>query len=191
MFTNVKTLIVGVAVVIGWATPAWTAEVYDIDPAHSTVVFAVNHLGASVYRGLFRTVSGELTFDEKNPAQSSVMITIDTASVFTGNKKRDEHIKSPDFLNAKQFPKISFESTKVRKAGKTYHVTGKLSLHGVTKTIKVKFKQVGEGKDPWGKYRSGFDGSFSIKRSDYGMSKMIGPAGDKITLLVAVEGIKQ
>ncbi len=125
------------------------------------------------------------------PARSSVSIDVDAASVFTANKKRDKHLRGPDFLNVKQFPKISFRSTKVRKSGKELKVQGKLTLHGVTKPITVRMLLVGKGKDAWGNNRIGFEGSFVVKRSNFGIAKMKGAVGEKLHMIVAVEGIKK
>ena len=158
---------------------------------HSTVIFKVKHFGVSYSYGSFRKVNGKLVVDEKRPAKSSVSIDLDAASVFTANKKRDTHLRSPDFLNVKQFPKITFRSTRIRKAGQDLAVTGKLTLHGVTKTITVKMAYIGKGKDAWGGHRIGFEGSFTVNRADYGITKMKGAVGDKLHLVVAVEGIKK
>jgi len=165
-----------------------TAERYRIDPVHSVVVFRVTHFNVGAFYGLFRKVSGHFVVDGR---RSSVEIKVAAASVFTANRKRDTHIKSPDFLNVKQFPSITFKSTKVRPAGRTFVVRGKLTLHGVTRAVKVKMRRIGAGKDAWGKYRSGFEGKLTINRSVYGMKKMKGAVGDKITLTIAVEGIRK
>ena len=177
--------------VLGTPALAQAAERYDIDADHSTVVFSCKHAGASYTKGLFRKVSGSFTFDETNPGKSAIEITIPSASIYTNHKKRDQHLQSPDFLNAKQYPTISFKSTSIKKAGKGYQVSGKLSLHGVTKNVTVAMAHVGAGKGPYGKFRRGFEGSFTIKRSDYGMTKMIGPVGDDVELTVSIEGIRK
>ena len=194
MKTTVLRLGLPLIAALGMSIPAFSlaqVESYDIDPAHSAVIFRVSHLGYSHTYGRFRKISGRIKVDKKKAANSSVAIEIDADSVYTADKKRDKHLRSPDFLNTKQFPKIAFKSTKVRKSGKTYVITGQLTLHGVTKTVTVKMKHVGEGKDPWGNYRSGFDGSLTVKRTDYGMSKMVGPAGDKIELMISIEGMRK
>lgn len=163
-------------------------EVYDVDPGHSAVIFRVGHFGAGVVYGRFRTLSGEFTIDKK---AAKVKIVVDAGSVYTADKKRDQHIASPDFLNAKQFPKITFESTKVHRTGKTYLVNGKLTLHGVTKPVKVKMKHLGSGKGMRGELRVGFEGSFTIKRGDYGITKMKGAVGESIRMTIAVEGVRR
>jgi len=176
-------------ITFGSMNEAEAGDTYTIDPGHSSVTFKVKHFGIGYTHGRFRKLTGQMVVDKK-ASKSSVKINIEAASVYTNDKKRDKHLKSPDFFNVKQFPTVSFVSSKVAKAGKGYKVTGKLTLHGVTKTVTVKMKKVGEGKDPYGKFRIGFEGSLSIKRSAYNMKKMIGPAGDKISLTIAIEGIK-
>jgi polyisoprenoid-binding protein YceI len=167
---------------------AASAAPYAIDASHSVVLFKAQHFGAGYTYGRFRGVSGTIDLAGK---KSSVSISIDAASIYTAQRKRDGHLKSPDFLNVKQFPKITFKSTKVSKRGKIFSVTGKLTLHGVTKTITVKMAKTGEGKNKMsGKQLVGFEGTFSIDRTAYGMKKLIGPVSKKITLTIAVEAMK-
>lgn len=173
------------------ASPASAGDTYQVDPAHSMVVFKALHLGVGHTYGLFRQVSGTLVVDEKKPEASQVSIEVEAESLYTGDKKRDTHLRSPDFLNVKQYPKITFKSTKVRKAAKGAEIEGDLSLHGVTRSVKVQMDLVGKGKDPWGNDRVGFEGSFQVKLSDHKIAGMPGAVGETITLTVAVEGIKK
>lgn len=171
---------------------AIAAESYDIDAYHSSVLFKVNHMGAANFYGRFNDVSGEVTFDDKNPAKSSVNITVNADSVDTNVKKRDDHLRSPDFFNSKQFPTITFKSKKVEKVNdKAFKVTGDLSLHGVTKTVSFTFNKTGEGKNPKGQKIVGGETSFNLKRSDFGMDYMQGPGmlGNDITLILSFEGV--
>jgi polyisoprenoid-binding protein YceI len=171
---------------------ALAGERYQVDPVHSTVIFKTLHFGVGYQYGSFRKLSGALVVDEERPARSSIQLEVEASSVFTANKKRDTHLRSPDFLSAKQFPKITFESTKVVKRGRdAADVTGRLTLRGVTKTVTVRMKKVGAGKDAWGNYRIGFEGTFTIRRGDYGITKMKGVAGEEIHLIVAVEGMRK
>lgn len=172
--------------------PAFAAPTtFSVDPVHSTVVFSTSHLNVSRFYGRFNDVTGTVVMDEQNPAASKIEVTIKTASVDTWDDKRDEHLKSPDFFNAAQFPAITFASKSVKKTGDTWSVTGDLNLHGVKKEITVPFTKVGEGADPWGGHRAGWHGTFKIKRSDYGMNFMIPGIGDEIELIVSVEGIRK
>lgn len=129
--------------------------------------------------------------DAEDPAESSVAVQIKADGVNTGNKNRDNHLKGPDFLNAKQFRVISFKSTAVKKtAEKMYEATGQLTLHGVKKEIVVTLEEIGRA-DVRGKTVMGFEGKFAIKRSDFGMTGMMGGVGDDITFRVALEGALQ
>lgn len=182
-------LILSTALISGLNNEVQAADNYKIDSLHSSVVFSAKHYGTSNYYGLFNHISGSVQFD-KNPANIKVNLKIKASSIFTNNRKRDAHLKGPDFLNSKQFPNITFKSTSVSKAGSSYKVKGNLTLHGVTKPITLNFKKVGEGKDPQGKYRAGGEARFSINRSDFGMKFGIPNLGNKINLIVSLEGIK-
>ncbi|MDQ7007169.1 MAG: YceI family protein [Acidobacteriota bacterium] len=172
------------------AGPAFAADTYKIDPVHTNVIFAIEHLGVSKFHGRFNDVSGTFTIDKADPAASSIHLEIKAASVDTHSEKRDNHIKSPDFFNVRQFPVITFKSTKVSAKGKTWTISGDLSFHGVTRNITVDFHLIGEGKDPWGNYRAGGTVRFTIKRSDFGMKYMQGPLGDEVEIIVNIEGIR-
>lgn len=168
------------------------AATYEIDGTHSSVVFAVNHLGVGTAWGRFNEVSGSFTHDAENPAKSSVTITINAESVDTANERRDKHLRSPDFFDAKQFPEIVFKSSSVKEiAAGDLEITGELTLHGVTKTYTVRADHVGEGKDPWGNYRKGYDIQFSIPRADHGMNYMEGGLGADVKVYVSVEGVRK
>jgi polyisoprenoid-binding protein YceI len=107
-------------------------------------------------------------------------------------KKRDTHLKSPDFFNAGEYPLVSFKSKSVKKLSEnTYAVSRDLALLGKTRPITVEVHATGAGKDPWGNFRRGFVTSFSIKRSDFGMDFMMGGVSDEVHLTVSVEGIRQ
>src|SRR3954454_2565602 len=107
------------------------ADTYQLDPVHSSVLFKVRHLNVTDFYGRFNDLSGTVTFDEAGPANNSVQLQIKADSLDTHNEKRDQHLKSPDFFNVKQFPAIAFKSTKVEKlADNSYKVTGNLTLHG-------------------------------------------------------------
>jgi polyisoprenoid-binding protein YceI len=171
---------------------ALAADTYELDAVHSHAMFKIMHLGLANQYGRFNDLSGTVVVDEKNPANSKVEVTIKTASVDTKNEKRDEHLRSPDFFNAKQFPNLTFKSTKVEAAGKdTYKVTGNLTLRGVTKPITFTFKKNGEGKDPWGNFRMGGETTFTINRMDYGINYMPDGLGKDVTLMLTFEGVKK
>lgn len=172
---------------------AAAAGTYKLDPVHSFVAFKIGHMNVSETLGLFNKVSGDLVLG-KTGAESSVNIKVDAGSVFTANKKRDDHLKSPDFLNVAQFPEITFKSTAIESLGDDrYKVTGDLTLHGVTKAVTAEFVHVGSGKNMMDPkvFLTGFTGELAIKRTDFGMTNMVGPAGDEVELTIAVEAIRQ
>ncbi len=166
---------------------------YKVDSVHSAVNFRIKHMNVSHTLGRFNKMKGELNLAGDVTA-GSVSLSVDAASVFTADKKRDEHLKGPDFLNVAQFPAIEFKSTKIEAtSGKNYRVTGDLKLHGVTKSVVAEFEHVGSGPNMMDAkvFMTGFTGTLNIKRTDFGMDKMVGPAGDDIELTIAIEAIRQ
>ncbi len=189
---RLSTLILAVGLSLGSARSAFAGERYTIDPVHSRVTFRIKHFGASYFYGQFFDVSGSFVVDEKAPQKSSVDVVVKVDSLDTHDAKRDGHLKSPDFFNAKAFPVITFKGKKVTKVdGDKVRVSGDLMLHGVTRPVTVTLTHVGAGKDPWGGYRSGYEGTFTIKRSDFGMKYMLEGIGDEVTLTVSIEGIRK
>jgi polyisoprenoid-binding protein YceI len=165
------------------------AESYTVDAVHSSVVYRVKHLGVSYAYGRFNKIEGTFAVDAADPTKSKLEFTIKTDSIDTGNQGRDGHLKGPDFFNARQFPNITFKSKSVAAAGKdTYEVTGDLTLHGVTKEVTLKIENTGSGPGARGGKVAGLHSEFTIKRSDFGMSNMVGPVADEVTVLVSVEG---
>ncbi|MGA7901693.1 MAG: YceI family protein [Terrimicrobiaceae bacterium] len=179
------------AITLGSLGMAAQADTFKIDPVESSVVFSVMTLGLSNFHGRFNDISGTVVLDKADPSKSSFDITIPVESVDTKNEKRDQHLKSPDFFNAKQFPVMTFKSKKVEGSGNSFTVTGDFSLHGVTKPLTLEIKKVGEAKGMKGEIRGGGETSFAIKRSDHGMTFMQGPLGDEINIIVSLQGIKQ
>lgn len=170
--------------------PLAAADTFDVDASHSAALFSVSHLGISNTHGRFNDIAGTLTWDADS-AKSAISITIKTASVDTAAEKRDQHLRSPDFFNAKQFPDLKFTSTSFTKVDdSTYTVVGEAELVGTKKPLTVTVKKVGEGKDPWGGYRIGFETSFVLKRSDFGIKGVPG-VGDDVAVTFAIEGVKK
>jgi len=167
------------------------ADTFKIDPVHSSIVFSIKHLGVTDFYGRFNDLSGQVVFDKADPAKSSVELTIPVESIDTHYAKRDQHLKSPDFFNAKQFPAIVFKSKSVEGSGENYKVTGDLNLHGVTKPLTLEIKRGPDGKGPEGEIRGGGETRFTIKRSDFGMNFMQGALGDEVTVLLILQGVKQ
>ena len=177
--------------VSGLGTMTQAADTYNVDAVHSSINFRVKHMNTSHSWGRFNDLTGSFVLDEANPTATVLDFQVKTDSIDTGNVKRDQHLKSPDFFNAVQFPKITFKSKTVAKAAKGYDVVGNLTLHGVTKAIKVTLTQVGKGKGPTGGETAGIDATFYVKQSDFGMSKMVGPIGDDVWVNVSIEGVKK
>jgi polyisoprenoid-binding protein YceI len=168
----------------------------DKEGQHAFINFKISHLGYSFIYGSFKDWTGTFSFDAAKPEDSKISIDVKTASVFTNHAERDKHISSKDFLDVASFPEAKFVSTSVKTTGKnadgkvTADVTGDLTMHGVTKPVVVKTTFLGEGKDPWGGYRAGFEGTTSIKRSDFGKMMDLGPQSDTMDLVISFEGVK-
>ena len=143
---------------------------YTIDYQHSDVGFSVRHMVFAKVRGHFTKWSADLAFDAADPAKSSVNVTIEAASIDTREPQRDAHLRSPDFLEAEKYPKITYKSSKIEKAGdKKYVVTGDLTIRGVTKPVKLDVEELGGGKDPWGNQRVAFAAKARVDRGDFGL----------------------
>jgi polyisoprenoid-binding protein YceI len=178
------------------AHSAFAADTFVFDKAHSTIGFQVRHLFSKV-PGKFDDFSGQIVLDEANPEQSSVEVTIKTASVDTGVKMRDDDLRSPNFFDATKFPEITFKSTSVKTTGEnTADVTGNLSMHGVTKEVVLKVELLGKGAGMQGAITSGWDAGTALKRSDFGLSwnKVIEGTqvvGDDVQIELHVEADKK
>ena len=190
MVTRLNCWLFGVLSLVCFSTASRGAE-FAVDPSHTSVVFAVSHLGYSYTYGRFNQVTGDFLFDSANPTTGQFALDIDPASVDTNDEKRDQHLRGADFFNVRQFPTMQFRSTAIRAAENGLEITGNFTLHGVTKQITIPLRVLGEGKGPYGKDRIGFLSQFSLKRSDFGMTNMAGPIGDEISVLMSFEGIKK
>jgi polyisoprenoid-binding protein YceI len=186
--TNRLVLAGAILALLAVAQPLSAAS-YTIDPVHSSALFKIQHFGVSNVYGALWDVTGTITYDEASEADASIEITITTASLDTNNERRDAHISSPDFLDAKQFPTINFVSTAVRPLGQgRYEVVGDLTLHGVTTQVKATADKVGQGPHPRsGKPLIGFETRFTFKRSDFDMEFMLGPLSDEVEIVVSIE----
>ena len=164
----------------------------DTKGAHAFVQFRVQHLGYSWLYGRFNTFGGEFSYDADKPEASTISVTIDTTSVDSNHAERDKHLRGSDFLNVSEFPEAKFVSTGVKmNADGTAKLMGDFTLHGVTKPITIDVHKLGEGKDPWGGYRAGFQGSTTITMADYGMTYNLGPASTQAEIILSVEGIRK
>src|SRR5688572_28880706 len=127
---------------------------WNIDTSHSGAHFSVRHMVIAKVRGSFDRWQGTIELDEANPLAAKVSVRIDATSIDTREEKRDTHLRSADFFDVEKYPELTFESTKVEKAGDDrYRVTGNLTIHGVTKEVVLDAESLGAGKDPWGNDR--------------------------------------
>jgi len=178
---------------LAFRSPAAAAQApapgkWKVDAVHSAVLYRIKHLDTSWSIGRFNGVSGTLDFDEQKPAESKLGIEIDPASVDTNNKAREDHLRGPDFFSVKEFPKISFASTKVAKSGDGYDISGELNLHGVKKSVTFHALKTGSSDVAVaGGPRIGFLAETKLKRSEFGMDKYLEMIGDEVTLTLSLE----
>ena len=161
----------------------------DIDGAHAFVNFKFKHLGYSVLSGTFREFDGKFSWDAEDPAASSIQIDIDVTSIDSNHAERDKHIRGKRYLNTDKFPTAQFVSTGI-KPGPDGHMTvlGDLTLHGETQPIEIDTKWIGEGDDPWGGYRAGFEGYVTIDTRDFGMKTFL--PGHMVDMELFIEGVR-
>lgn len=195
--TRGRSLATALAAVLGttalagaFAADAQAAD-YQVDPTHSFVQFRIQHLGYSWMYGRFDNVTGSFTYDATAPAASSIAVAIDTKSINTNHAERDKHLRSKDFLDVDKFATATFKSTAYEGTADAGVLRGVLSFHGVDKPIEIAVKKVGEGKDPWGGYRAGFTGSYTMTRADFGLNYDLGPASTTVQLDLSIEGVRK
>lgn len=188
---KMKTLLL--AGLLAFATvPAFAADAYKVDPTHTQVEFTYSHFGFSNITGRFDRVEADFQFDPADPVASSVKVTIPVDSITTGVEKLDEHLLSPDFFDAAQFPTATFTSTAVTEKGEgKLAVAGNLTIHGVTRPVvmDVTINKVAEhpmSKKP----AAGFDASFDIKRSEFGVGGYAPAVSDEVRIEITVEAQK-
>lgn len=147
--------------------------IWEIDPAHTTIEFAVKHMMFTTVRGRFKNFTGTVRVDERNPDLSGVDVDIEAASIDTGVADRDTHLRSADFLDVENHPRITFRSTGVdgahAKDGDHFRITGDLQIRGRAMPVTLEVTFEGVGKDPWGKQRSGFAARTEIDRREWGL----------------------
>jgi polyisoprenoid-binding protein YceI len=155
--------------VVALNSVAGYAADYKVDPSHSRVGFQIRHMVGKV-GGEFKEFDGAFQFDEKAIEKSNVEFSINAASIFTNNAKRDDHLKGADFFDTSTHPKIVFKSKHVKaKGGKKFAVEGDVTLHGVTKPVTFDVEFMGADKDPWGNSKAGFVAKTTLKRKDFGI----------------------
>lgn len=169
------------------ATAAPTA--FTVDNVHSSVLFRIKHNNVSYFYGRFNAFSGTFAIDGES---TMLDITVDAASVDTANEGRDKHVKSQDFFSVKEFPTVTFKSASAKKgAGEAIEVAGNLTFHGVTKPLTVTLTPTGQGPGRGGATVAGFETTFTIKRSEFGMGGMTGSLSDEVAITVSLQGSRK
>lgn len=169
---------------------------WKLDTSHTSVGFSVPHLVVSSVDGKFKEATASIKLDDADLTKSTVSVEINAASIDTGDQKRDDHLKSPDFFDAKKFPKLTFKSTKIAKAGAAYKLTGDLTIRDVTKSVTLDATLSAPVKTPWGNQARAAKVSGKIKRADFGLkwNKALETGGvvvgDEVTIDVKAEVTK-
>ena len=176
--------------------PAKTST-WKIDPSHSNVEFAVKHLMISTVKGHFADVEGEIVIADDEPTRSSVKATLKAASIDTRTGQRDDHLRSADFLDATNFPELTFTSTRITGDASEFKVVGNLTIRGVTREITLEATNEGSGKDPWGGERIGFSAKTKLDRREFGLTwnQAIEAGGvvvgNEVKVSIEIEAVKQ
>ena len=190
----------GAALLLGTSGAAHAEPArYEIDPAHLSLAFGVEHVGFAKVLGLFRTARGGYRFDEASGALADVRVEVETASVFSNHDKRDDHIKGKDFLNSAAFPSAVFTASEARRTGeRTFEIAGQLQLLGKTQPLTLQATWNKSADSPLGglgrkPYVMGVSARGSVKRSAFGMSYAVanGWVGDDVAIAIEFEAVRQ
>jgi len=152
------------------APAAGTRTEWKLDPTHTDVEFSAKHLMITTVKGRIADVAGSILIDERTPENSSVDVTLNTASIDTRTDQRDQHLRSADFLDVEKYPQIRFKSTRVQGDRNEFKLTGDLTIRDVTKSVTLDVQFEGQTKDPWGGERVGFSARGKIDRRDFGLT---------------------
>ncbi|MCA9403893.1 MAG: YceI family protein [Candidatus Omnitrophica bacterium] len=169
------------------------AKSYEIDAAHSTLGFAIKHLGIGTTRGSFGTFEGNIVMDAEDPDAFDAVVTIDAGSIDTKNEGRDKHLRSDDFFGVETYPEISFKATGLKKEGDGAVITGKLTMKDVTRTVSIPVEISGPVTSPFGGEVIAIRGEFQLNRQDYNInwSKTMDSGGlvvaDMVNVIVEIE----
>lgn len=187
----VATALLGSTLLAG--TAAYAEDyVIDTDGMHAFIQFRIQHLGYSWLYGRFDKFDGKFSYDEKKPQDAKVEVTIDTTSINTNHAERDKHLSADDVLDVEKYPEARFVSTRYVPAGNgTGKLEGNFTLRGVTRPLVLDVNETGAGKDPWGGYRRGFEGTTRFALADFGIEKELGPASRDVEMILSIEGIRQ
>lgn len=185
-------LSVATAAVLSLPVQANAADQYEFDKEHTQILFFVNHLGYSFSQGEFLEFDGGFTFDEENPENSSIDVTIQTESIDMDSEDWDAHMKNEDFFHVERYPTMTFKSTAIEVTGdNTANITGDLTILDVTKPVVLDVTHNKTGKSPFGdEYKSGFSATANIKRSEWGMNYGLPNVGDDVEIRIEVEAVR-
>lgn len=190
-----RRFVLGAVAALALAGGAQAQEKLRLDRSHMHIGFQVTHIGFSITHGTFNDAAGELTFDPADPAKSTLRVTIQTKSVDTNHQARDAHLRNADFLDVEKHPTMTFVATRIERTGEnTGRMTGDLTLLGTTRpaTFDVRFFRMAE--HPFPDYKkvltAGFSARGKIKRSEFGMTKFVGPISDEVEIAIDVEFVK-
>lgn len=171
---------------------------WKIDPAHSQIQFSVRHMMISNVRGRFEDFTGAVEFDEEDPARSSVEVQIEAASINTKEPQRDTHLRSPDFLDAENFPQLRYKSRHVEMIDASHgRMIGDLTIRDLAREVVLDVEYAGKAKSPWGTVSAGFSATAKLSRKDWGLTYN-SPletggflVGDQVNISIELELIKQ
>lgn len=168
-----------------------SAASYKLDPTHSFIEFRTKHLGYSWLYGRFNRIEGRLTWDPSRPQASKINVTVDLTSLDSNHAERDKHLRGDEYLDAQRHRDVTFVSSRYEGDADSGVVYGTLTLRGIHRQLQIPVKRIGEGHDPWGGYRVGFEGKVTLDAFDYGMQYDVGPGGNVIELFLGIEAIKK
>lgn len=169
---------------------------WKLDGSHTNIGFSVPHLVVSSVEGRFKEATASVKLDDADLTKSQVSIDINAASIDTGDAKRDDHLKAPDFFDVKKYPKVTFKSTKIAKSGAGYKLTGDLTIRDVTKSVTLDAKLSAPVKTPWGNHARAAKVTGKVKRGDFGLkwNKALETGGvvvgEEVTINVTAEVTK-
>lgn len=179
-------------------TTAATKSKWVLDAAHSLLEFSVKHMMIATVKGRFTGVEGVIYANLPDLTTAEIEVSADAATINTGEPQRDQHLRSADFFDVEKYPKLTFKSKQIEKAGNDeYKVTGDLTIHGVTREVVFTATFEGQGKDPWGNERAGFSAEAKINRKDFGLhwNALLETGGvlvgDQVKISVQIEAIRQ
>jgi polyisoprenoid-binding protein YceI len=172
-----------------------TTQIFTIDPIHTSVGFTVRHLMIAKVRGHFRSVAGTIEIPAGTDVPQAIEVTIDGSSIDTREPQRDEHLRSPDFLDVATYPMLTLRSTAISGSPSAFKIHGDLTIHGTTRPVVLDATFEGRATDPWGNLRAGYEATTTISRKDFGLTwnqvlEAGGVAvGDEVRIEISVEAI--